>query len=406
MRGLAEAYRALSAVYREKSWIGEAIAAQGAVLYENKGAFRLVYGVVEHEYLYEYRIARLVAQSPKLAVKILLKMGMYLLEESKLPSHAAVSEIVDTAKNVGKGGVAGFLNAVLRRYDGEGRDILPTDPDELLSVRANLPVWLVRRYERELGDGAAARLTAPRTAKTHVRGAFSYGKEALLAELTKRSIDYEETKYGAFLREVGTISDLLAEGKATVMSYGSAEVADAVPYAGGEILDLCAAPGGKSVYLSEKYDAPVLACDVYEHRVDLIRKYASRMGARQVKAILSDGTKARGEWRERFPVVLLDAPCSGLGSLASNPDVALNRTERDLDEILALQDRLIAVAGEYVAAGGCLVYATCSDLPSEDHDVVSAFLRKTAGFAVEKERYTDPAEGGGESYYYAILRKQ
>ena len=407
MRGLEEAYRALSEIYRNGAWIGEAIKRQGQSLRDAKGAFRLVYEVVEHDLLLEYRIGLLTEHSPKAPAKILLKMGMRLLDDSDLPEYAVVNEIAETAKKVGKGGVGGFLNAVLRRYAREGRDRYPTDREELLSVRSNLPIWLVRRYERELGEKVAeGRLLAPRTAKTHVRPSFAFGEEALENCLKERKIAFESTDHGVFLQDVGGIGDLLAEGKATVMSWDSLEVCDALPYRSGAILDLCAAPGGKSVYLSEKFDAEVVACDLHEHRLSLIESYAARMGTDKVKATLSDGRIFREEWRGAFSVVLVDAPCSGLGSLASNPDIALRRTEAQLTELIATQRQLLAVAGKYVNAGGALVYATCSDLPSEDGDIVRDFLREEEDFSLEKEKYTDPEQGGGDSYYCAVLRKK
>ena len=404
---LVEAYRALSDVYLKKTWIGEAIKRQGNALLREKGSFRLVYGVVEHDFLFEYRISVLTEKAPKAAIKLLLKMGMYLIDCSDLPDEVAVNEIAETAKKVGKGGVSAFLNAVLRRYVREGKSLFPTDPYELLSVRANLPLWLVKRYQKELGrEEAAARLMQTVTHRTHVRPSFAFGKKVLAEELEARKIECEETAHGFYLDEVGGISDLLSAGKATVMSFGSAEIASSIPYVGGKILDMAAAPGGKSVYLAEKYGAEILACDLYEHRVELIRRYAERMGVKTVKAIKADGKELREEWRDAFSVVLLDAPCSGLGSVASNPDVVLNRTESDLREIVKTQIALIEVAGNYVANRGVLVYATCSDLPSEDGDVVRVFLAKNDAFTLEKECYTDPRKGGGESYYYAIMRKK
>ena len=407
MKGLVEAYRALSDIYLKKSWISEAVKRQGAAILSEKGSYRLVYGVVEHDRLYEYRITRFAEKAPKPAIKILLKMGMYLLDESSLPPYAAVNSIAETAKAVGKGGVCGFLNAFLRRYSLEGKDCDPMDPLQLLSVRSNLPVWLVRRYLTELGeDEARKRLTVPRTARTHIRPSVSFGKDALAADLKERGVSCEETKYGFYIGEVSAIADLLKDGKATVMSWGSMEICAAAPRPTGKILDLCAAPGGKSVLLAERFGAEVIACDRYPHRVELIRKYAARMGVKGIECLVADSRLLREEWKEAFSLVLLDAPCSGLGSLASNPDVALNRREEDLAEIVKTQKELLATAGEYVSSGGVLLYATCSDLPSEDGDVVRSFLEGNPDFSLEKEKYTDPEEGGGESYYYAVLRKR
>ena len=407
MKGLVEAYRALSDVYLKKSWISEAIKRQGPALLSEKGSYRLVYGVVEHDRLYEYRIARFAEKAPKPAIKILLKMGMYLLDDSDLPPYAAVNAVAETAKAVGKGGVCGFLNALLRRYSLEGKDCNPTDEEELISLRSNLPLWLVRRYRAELGkEQADRRLTAPRTSRTHIRPALSFGKNALVSLLKERGASYEETQYGFYIGEVGVISDLLKEGKATVMSWGSMDICSAVERPTGKILDLCAAPGGKCVLLAERFGTEIVACDLYPHRVELIEKYAARMKVKGIECQTQDGRLLRAEWKDAFSVVLLDAPCSGLGSLASNPDVALNRTEKDLDAIVNTQKKLLATAGEYVQKGGMLLYATCSDLPSEDSFVVRDFLQKNDGFFLEKEKYTDPEEGGGESYYYAVLRKR
>ena len=405
MSALVEAYRALSDIYLKGSWIGEAVKHNGALL-ADKGAYRLVYAVVEREFLAEYRIARLCERSPKSAVKILLKMGMCLLDEFNMPDYAAVNQIAETAKKVGKGGVCGFVNAVLRRYAKEGRELYPTDPDELLSVKSNRPLWLVRRYKRELGAAAEARLTEKSTVKTHVRPSFAFGAEEFKKVLEQRNVPFEQTAYGFYIGEVGAVSDLINEGKATVMSWSSLAVCANIPYDGGAILDLCAAPGGKSVYLAEKFGAEVTACDLYEHRVSLIEKYAARMKVSTVKPMVWDSRLLREEWKGAFPVVLLDAPCSGFGSLSSNPDVILNRKESDLDQIVKTQRELIAAASEYVKQGGVLVYATCSDLPSEDEEVVRALLKSREDFSLEKQKYTDPAEGGGECYYFAVLRKR
>lgn len=406
MKGLVQAYRALTDIYLNGDWIGEAVKKQGAALYENKGSYRLVHGVIEHEFLYEYRIARLAEKPPKSSVKILLKMGMYLLDFSDLPDYTAVNEIAETAKKVGKGGVCGFLNAVLRRYAAAEKNLNPVDPDESLSASANLPLWLVKRYRVEWGDEAAKRLTSPRTALSHIRPALSFGKKALGEILSNRGIDCKETAYGFYIGAVGEISDLLKEGKATVMSYGSAEVCAAVPHPAGKVLDLCAAPGGKTVFLAEKFGAPVISCDLYPHRVELIRAYAERMKVSTVLPTQADGRILREEWRNAFSVVLLDAPCSGFGSLSSQPDIVLHRTEKDLDAIVETQRELLAVAGAYVEKGGAIVYATCTDLPSEDGDVVRDFLASRGDYILEKEKYTDPEEGGGDRYYYAILRRK
>ena len=405
MIDLIHAYRALSDIYMKGSWLGEAIKRQGESL-ADKATYRLVCGVVEREFLSEYRIACLVDKPPKPAVKLLLKMGMCLLDEFAIPDHAVVNRITETAKTLGKSGVSGFINAVLRRYARVGRELYPTDPDQLLSVRSNRPLWLVKRYIGEMGRAAESRLTEIKSVRTHIRPSISFGKDAFKEVLSERHISYEETAYGFYIGETGAITDLIGQGKATVMSWSSLDVCANIPYEGGDILDLCAAPGGKSVWLAERYGAKVVACDMYEHRVELIEKYAARMHISTLQPMVWDSCLLREEWRDSYSVVLLDAPCSGFGSLSSNPDVVLHRQESDLVEIIKMQKQLIAAASEYVRQGGALVYATCSDLPSEDTEVVRALLTKRTDFALEKEEYTHPSDGDGECYYYAVLRKK
>ena len=406
MSGFVEVYNVLSDVYQRGSWIGEALK-KHLPASSDKMAVRLVYSVVEREFLSEYRIARLTERVPKPALKILLKMGMCLIDEFDVPDHAAVNEITELTKKIGKGGASGFVNAVLRRYLIDGRELYPSDPDELLSVRSNRPLWLVKRYIAELGRSEAEKkLSAKHQVKTHIRPAFPFGKEALLAALSTRGVEYEETRYGFYVGDVGKLSDLFAEGKATVMSWSSLDVCANVPYHEGGILDLCAAPGGKSVFLAEKYGAEVTSCDLYPHRVELIAKYASRMKVNSVHPTLWDGRNLKEEWKDSFSLVLLDAPCSGFGSLSSNPDIILDRSEKDLTEIIRTQKELILAASQYVFSGGALVYATCSDLPSENEEVVRSLTDARKDYTIEKQNYTDITAGGGESYYFAILRKR
>jgi len=405
MKGLTEAYRALCDVYIREAFVSEAV--KKPCFAEHKAALRLVYGTIEHHYLYDYRLSRLVPKAPKTAVSVLLKMGMYLIDfADNVPTFAAVNEIVETAKAVGKGNLAGFINAVLRRYTEEGKELYPTDETELLSVRSNRPLWLVKRYIKECGkERAMAILSAKGSEKTHIRSALSFGKEALRTYLAEHNVAHEETPYGFTVGAVSEMGELLQQGKATVMSEGSLAVAEAVPYHGGKILDMCAAPGGKSVYLAEKFGAEVIACELYPHRAELIKQYAERMHAPSVVVRVMDGTCYESSFAGAFGTVLLDAPCSGLGTVAANPDIVLHRKESDLAAIIQTQKALLQNAARYVTEKGSLVYATCSDLPSEDEKVTEEFLKTHPDFTLRQEMHTE-TESMGEGYYFAVLEKK
>ena len=408
MRGLVEAYGALTDVFVRKAFVGEAVKKQGAALSASKGSLRLTYGVIEHTYLFDYQISRLVSKAPKTSVAVLLKMGMYAIKYmDDVPAFAAVDEIVKTACAVGKSGVKGFLNAVLRKYAAEGVDLIPEGKLERLSAESNRPVWLVKRYIRELGEEKAlSLLSAKGTSATHVRASVSFGKENLRAALQAKGIAFEETPYGFLIRSVGALFDLFEEGKATAMSLGSAEICEAALPVSGDALDCCAAPGGKSVYLAERIKGTVTATDLHPHRVELIKKYAERMKVKNVRAEVRDQTEFCPAFEGAFSLVLLDAPCSGFGTLPSNPDVVLFKTESDVDALARLQRALLENVSRYVSAGGKLVYSTCSDLPSECGENVRAFLAENAAFALKNEKYTEINEKGGEGFYYAVLEKK
>ncbi len=408
MRGLSEAYAALTDVFVKKSFVGEAVKKQGAALTASKGSLRLTYGVIEHSFLFDYQIARLVPKAPKTAVAVLLKMGMYAIKYmDELPDFAAVDEIVKTASAVGKGGVKGFLNAVLRKYAEKEKDLLPESPIERLSVMSNRPIWLVNRYRKELGAEKAEKiLLAKGTTSTHVRPSFAFGKENMRATLEERKIEFEETPHGFLIGSVGTISDLIEEGKVTAMSEGSIEIAEAALPFEGNVLDCCAAPGGKAVYLAERSKGKVYATDLYPHRVELIKRYAERMGVKNVVAEVKDQTMFDPLFENAFSRVLLDAPCSGLGTLPSNPDVVLFKTNADVDALVALQRALLRNVSRYVKKNGQVIYSTCSDLPSECGENVRAFLSENGAFKLVKEKYTEINEKGGEGFYFAVLEKQ
>ena len=405
MKRLSDAYNALCDVYMRDSYVGEAV--KEHLLSSESTLLRVVYGTIEHHFLYEYRLARLVDKSPKKSVSILLKMGMYLIDfVDDMENYTAVNETVNVAKLVGKSGIAGFVNAVLRKYLKVGRTLLPQDETELLSVQSNRPVWLVKRYIEECGKEKAAEiLSAKGSVRTHVRPSIAFGQDALREYLDEKGVQYEETPFGYSLSKVGKLAELLHGGKATVMSVGSIEICNAVPLI-GDIIDMCAAPGGKSVYLAERMKGKVLATDLHPHRVELIRAYARRMGVENVEASVADHTLFDPSLEGRFSVVLLDAPCSGFGTVFSNPDIVLHRQEKDLEAIICTQKQLIENAGRYVASGGTIVYSTCSDLPSEDDRIVEDFLSRHTEFVLVRDKHTETNEEGGEGYYYAVLEKK
>lgn len=343
---------------------------------------RLVFGVLERNVEIEYLLSQLVEKTPKKFVYILLKTGVYaLLYLDNLPAFAIVSECVEVAKAAGKGGAAGFVNAVLKRV-ARHEYRMPAESDaEYLSVRFSVPQWFVDRLIAEYGtDKTLETLSDKGTELVHIR---VNRRLSSLGEV-KRTLDakaqeYSESAAGGLLTRVTPlIKSLFARGIVTYQSPSSALAVDALaPDAKAEILDLCSAPGGKAVYASEL--APqghVTACDIHPHRVKLIEKYAARMHADNVKAVATDATVFRKDFEEKFDCVMADVPCSCFGTYKKHPDVFLQRGEEVISSIAATQKKIIDNAVRCLKKGGVLLYSTCTLFSEENGENAEYIMQK------------------------------
>ncbi len=185
----------------------------------------------------------------------------------------------------------------------------------------------------------------------------------------------------------------------------------------GEFLDACAAPGGKSVLLSGKCDH-VTACELHPHRVSLIESYGKRMGVGNVDAVQKDSSLFDPAWENTFDGILCDVPCSGLGTVAENPDLALRKCEEDLIGLGRVQLAILANCARYLKKGGVLYYSTCSVLPSENDGIVRKFLEAAVGYTAEETDCPLPHEktayglqflpdtAYGAGFYVAKLRRK
>ena len=357
---------------------------------EDTGALatRLVYGVLERDTEIEYILSRLVNKRPQKAVWILLKIGVYaLLYIDNVPDYAIVSECVEAAKSMGKGGASGFVNAVLqsvakRRYTLPA----PSQPD-YLSVHYSKPQWFIDRFRAEYGEQKLlAVLEDKGTDFVHVRVNTRLStQEAVVKLLEAHAQEYMPSAVGGLLTSVTPlVKSLFREGVITYQSPSSVLAVKALAPGGRtDILDLCSAPGGKAVYCSELAPAAaVTACDVHPHRVRLIKSYAERMHADNVKPVLSDATVFDERWEGRFDFVMADVPCSCFGTFRKHPDVFLQRGEEAIAKLAAVQRAIIDNAVRYLKPGGVMVYSTCTLFAEENEDNAEYILKK--GLSLQK----------------------
>ena len=321
----------------------------------------------------------------------LLRLGAYqLLEMGSVPAYAAIAQTVELAKERSGQGAAKLANAVLRRLDRE-RDalVLPTaaDPLDALAAEFSHPRWLVARWVDRWGVDETRRLLAAnnteppivarpvRVARAELEAALAEaGVVTADAPLVDDSVVLTQpvpslTDMGAFKRGLFHIQDPAAT---LVTRYAAVA-------AGLTVADLCAAPGGKAVELS-RTAAAVVACDVSPHRLQRVRETVARLGLDNLFAVAAD---ARAPAVRPVDVVLLDAPCTGTGTMRRHPDARWRLKPSDLAVMTALQWMLLSSAATIVKPGGLLVYSTCSLEPEENDAPIDRFLASHGDWRLE-----------------------
>ena len=365
-------FRVLTRVYSEGAHLKIALAEEPIEELNRARTVKTVYGVLENDGYLSLCIKTFAEKSPKAPVRILLKIALYWLVFLKKPKYMVTDTAVELVKKMGKGGMAGFVNAFLRRFD-EAAVVLP-EGDEGLSVRSNFPLWAVKKIRAQYGPRAEQILLAGSCGVT-VRFGHGMGE---WAEKPHIDTPFEHVKiFENFARDGG-----FDRGEYTFQSVGSVAICDAVEGC-NRLLDACAAPGGKSVLLSEKC-GHVTACELHAHRVSLIESYVKRMHASNVTAVQGDSSVFDPAWEGAFDGVLCDVPCSGLGTVAENPDLPLRRDTADMGGLNFVQAAILANCSRYVSQSGALYYSTCSILEEENDFIVGAFLKANPCFQTEE----------------------
>jgi 16S rRNA (cytosine967-C5)-methyltransferase len=348
-----------------------------------------------------------------------LRLGAYQMLFLRVPPHAALSESVDLARK-SEPRSAGFANAVLRRLQREGP---PSEPDPVgdpmgwLASAGSLPAWLAERWCSRLGaEAAVARARAlllppPTCVRLNPRVADAE-RQVAAAGVTLHPTEVP----GAFEAEGGPLGPLAERGLLYVQDAASQLVARLAAH-GGRVLDACAAPGGKALLIAD-LGAPatrVVAAEASRRRLATLVRLRSRWGAANVLPLAADAR--RPPFKVAFDTVLLDAPCSGLGTLARNPDVRWRLAPDDLQRHAARQAELLESLALLVRPGGRLVYATCSVEPEENEGVVRPFLEAHPEFDVDGlPSWASPFADGGfvrvdpvrhrtDSFFAAPLRR-
>lgn len=356
---------------------------------------RLVYDTLDHLIQIDWALDKVMAR-PDTDIKLrnILRLGAcQILIEDRIPESAATNLSVQLCIEAGMPGLKGVCNGILRNLIRRKDELkIPEDgiePEQAAALKYSVPGWLYRKLREDYGDEADVLLAfrSPEegwTLRPNLTKIDDTGFEQLLGKKVwkkeKTDLPHAWKIYGAM--DIARDADYLA-GHFSIQSSGSMIACLAMSVKRGQqILDCCAAPGGKTCYMAELTGGTgrIQAWDIHEHRVALIEAQAKRLGLENIRPMVRDAGKYREELVCSMDAVLLDAPCSGLGFLAQKPDLKLRVTEESVSELTGIQEKLLDTVCRYVKPGGILVYSTCSILKDENERQSERFLTRHPEF--------------------------
>ncbi len=364
---LTDPYLVLVKVYSGGKFLKQAISDTPVEPLNRQRTVKICYGVLDKDVYLSYIIGQNTKTAPKSAVKLILKIALYMLEFMGKHDYMVVDSAVELTKKLGKSGAAGFVNGFLRSYKLPS---LPEDATNGLSIKCSTPLWLTKKIRRSYKAEVEQILSAQSLGQCvrFVRGEERY------ADGNRIKTPFDGVYiYPNFVRDEGFFA-----GDYTFQSVGSVAIGAAISPC-ERVLDACAAPGGKSVLLAGKCKS-VISCELHSHRAQLIGEYARRMGVDNIEVITADSSQFKAEFEGAFDAVLCDVPCSGTGVINENPDIKLNRSESDIPSLNAVQSAILANCARYVKSGGTLYYSTCSILPEENDSIAVGFLNTHADY--------------------------
>ncbi|WP_458723351.1 16S rRNA (cytosine(967)-C(5))-methyltransferase RsmB [Pseudomonas brenneri] len=424
------AAKALAAVLNGKASLNSSLPVQLDKVEDRDRGFTqdLAFGTARWQPRLSALAAKLLQKPFKAAdadVEALLLVGLYQLLYSRVPAHAAIGETVGCADKLKKPWAKALLNAVLRRAQRESEALLAELEHDPV-VRTAHPRWLqksLKAFWPEQWEAICAANNAHPPMILRVNRRHN-SRDTYLTLLVNAGINASACVYsqdGIVLETAGDVRSLpgFAEGWISVQDEAAQLAADLLDLAPGQrVLDACCAPGGKTCHIMEVQPnlAGVVAVDLEAKRLVRVRENLARLGL-EAELIAADGRDTATWWDGKpFQRILLDAPCSATGVIRRHPDIKLTRQPDDIAALAVLQGELLDALWPTLEVGGILLYATCSTLPTENTEVIQAFLARTsgareldiattAGIKQPHGRQLLAQEGGHDGFYYAKLIK-
>lgn len=344
---------------------------------------------------------------------------MYFLD--KVPDYSIVDESVDLAKIYGNRGSISFTNGILRSISKkDAPQVKIEDSIDNLSTFYSHPKFYTEYFYNNYGEEFTKKLLKannempPFTIRVNT---LKTSKSDLMNNLKELSFEIEETVYDNalnILNPKGIIdTKYFDEGHFYIQDLGSILVASFLnPSENSSLLDLCAAPGGKTTHLAELMNntGEIMACDKSQGKIKLIQENAKRLGVKNIETRVNDARVLNKDFIDKFDYVLVDAPCSGTGLYRKKPDIKWNKDLEDIKSLAEIQLEILDKAKDYVKDGGELLYSTCSLSKIENEDVVNKFLENNKNFKIKKLRDREvlklfPSTDGSDGFSISLMEK-
>lgn len=395
----------------------------------------ITYGTLQYKMTLDYYLEPFIHGKIDHWVRWLLRLSLYQMHYlTRIPAHAAVNEAVEIAKRRGHKGIASMVNGILRSILRQGVRSLDemSNPIERLSIATSHPMWLVDRWVASYGFEKTQEMLEENNIPPVQTVRVNTTKSTVEQVLVSLEAEGITAKQSDLLEECIHLTNGQAartqafkDGWITIQDESSMLPANVLnPQPGWRVLDMCAAPGGKTTHLAEKMknEGSILATDLHPHKLDLIDENTARLGLDIVQTAPIDGRKAAQFLpEESFDAVLVDAPCSGLGVMRRKPDIKYTKREEDLESLQTIQLALLDAAVKVLKPGGRLVYSTCTVDKKENEGTVELFLKQHPEIQIEPlaalptklvEKQTNgmlqvfPQDFGSDGFFVAAFHKK